>query len=315
MHELELAGHPSIDSERPRGFRAPSSRTAIIVSSGVHVLAFYALTLQQFSDAPAPRTVADYFVFDLPASRPEPLPEPEAVPEAAPAERPVERREVEPPAPAPEVEPERSVVVEPAAPAAEAAPVEERVAGDEAAPLPVGEAPIDEAPIDEADAFLVPPPSVDFDEERRRAAREVVTERSTQPEYLTFSMDDVAPPRPEPDERPPSIFDGGGGPDFGNRSVGTVGQQRTRIGRKLAEFCNALTGGFGVAFQGFGLFSACASPDGGPTGFFPEVRPAYLDLMPECVDTRDTAPALALDAPFPLVKCRLVKREEVGDQP
>ena len=30
--------------------------------------------------------------------------------------------------------------------------------------------------------------------------------------------------------------------------------------------------------------------------------------MPECVDTRDTAPALALEAPFPTVKCRLVKQ-------
>jgi hypothetical protein len=75
-----------------------------------------------------------------------------------------------------------------------------------------------------------------------------------------------------------------------------------------------LTGGFGVAFQGFGLFSACGSPDDGPSGLFPEVRPAHLDLMPECVDTRDTAPALALEAPFPTVKCRLVKQDEIPDE-
>jgi len=313
MHELELAGYPSIDSKRPsKGFRAPSSRTAIIVSIVVHALAVYALTLQQFADAPAPRIVADYFVLELPAPRPEPAAEPQVVPDAAPVEPPVERQEIEPPAPVPEIEQERSVVADPAAPASEAAPVEERApaAGDEAAPSPVGE-----ASSDEAGPAAVPPPFVDFDEERRRAAREVVTERSTPNEYLTFSMDDVAPPRPEPEEPRRSIFDGGGGGDFGGRSVGTVGQQRTRIGRKLAELCNALTGGFGVGFMGFGLFSACASPDGGPTGLFPEVRPAYLDLMPECVDTRDTAPALALEAPFPTVKCRLVKRQEVGDQP
>ena len=76
-----------------------------------------------------------------------------------------------------------------------------------------------------------------------------------------------------------------------------------------------LTGGFGVSFLGFGLFSACATPDGGPTGLFPEVRPAYLDLMPVCVDTRDTAPALALEAPFSTVKCRLVNRAELQEHP
>jgi hypothetical protein len=36
--------------------------------------------------------------------------------------------------------------------------------------------------------------------------------------------------------------------------------------------------------------------------------------MPECIDTRDTAPALALEAPFPTVKCRLVKQEEIPDE-
>jgi hypothetical protein len=66
--------------------------------------------------------------------------------------------------------------------------------------------------------------------------------------------------------------------------------------------------------MGFGSF--CAPPSSGePSGLFPEVRPAYLDLMPECVDTRDTAPALALEAPFSTVKCRLVKQEDPEEQP
>ena len=61
-------------------------------------------------------------------------------------------------------------------------------------------------------------------------------------------MDDVAPPRPEQESEPKrSIFDGGRGSDFGGRSVGTVGSQRTKFGRKVAELCNALTGGFGDA--------------------------------------------------------------------
>ena len=297
MRELELAGHPAIDPKRPpRAGGARSARTAFIVSIVVHVLAVYALALQHFADVPAPpRTVADYFVFELPAPRPQPAPEPAPATEAVPVEPSVEEPEIEPPAPPAEAEPERTVVVEPAAPPSEAAPVEE-------------------APVD--DVQPAPAPFIDFDDERRRAAHEVVTERSAENEYLTFTMDDVAPPRAEPDEGPKrSIFDGGGGADFGGRSVGTLGQQRTKFGRKLAGLCNALTGGFGVAFMGFGLFSACASPDTGPSGLFPEVRPAYLDLMPECVDTRDTAPALALEAPFPTVKCRLVKREDVEDLP
>jgi hypothetical protein len=37
--------------------------------------------------------------------------------------------------------------------------------------------------------------------------------------------------------------------------------------------------------------------------------------MPECVDTRDTAPALALEAPFPTVKCRLVEKEDFAEEP
>ena len=65
--------------------------------------------------------------------------------------------------------------------------------------------------------------------------------------------------------------------------------------------------------MGWGSF--CGSPDdGGYSGLFPEVRPPYMDLLPECVDTRDTAPALALEAPFPTVKCRLVEREEWAER-
>jgi hypothetical protein len=150
------------------------------------------------------------------------------------------------------------------------------------------------------------PNAVELDEARQRAAEEVIAARSAENEYLTFSMDDVAPPRPAKREPKPSIFDGGfgDGPSRGP-NVGQAGQARTRFGHKLSALCNALTGGFSL--MGWGSFCAGAA-DGGLTGLFPEVRPDYLDLMPECVDTRDTAPALALEAPFPTVKCRLVKR-------
>ena len=141
---------------------------------------------------------------------------------------------------------------------------------------------------------------------RSRAANQVIGSRADEKEYLTFSIDDVAPPRPEPEPDTPSIFDGGaGGPRGPN--VGQLGQARTKVGQKVSALCNALTGGFSL--MGWGSF--CGGPsDGGPGGLFPEVRPAYLYLMPECVDTRDTAPALALEAPFPTVKCRLVKQDD-----
>jgi hypothetical protein len=159
------------------------------------------------------------------------------------------------------------------------------------------------------------PTGADLAEARQRAAREVITEgaaeRDAESEYLTFSMDDVAPPRATPEPKPErSIFDGTGEP-IGPK-VGQLGQARTKVGHRLSEICNALTGGFSL--MGFGSF--CAPPSSGePSGLFPEVRPAYLDLMPECVDTRDTAPALALEAPFSTVKCRLVKQEDPEEQP
>ena len=48
---------------------------------------------------------------------------------------------------------------------------------------------------------------IDFDEERRRAANQVIGSQAEN-EYLTFSIDDVAPPRPEEEPEPKrSIFD------------------------------------------------------------------------------------------------------------
>lgn len=290
MRELELAGIPSMHSTRPRGGLAqfPLSRAAFIASIAAHALAGYALSSHVWPGAslPPPPT-AEFFLFEMPAPRP-----PEAVPVAPPVEPVPEAREEPapppPPAPAPsprpaEVVPEPIVVVEPP-PAVELTP------SAEPAPAPR--------------AFI------DFDEQRRRAANQVVESRAAEKEYLTFSMDDLIAPRPEPEPEKRSIFDGTGatrGP-----TVGRLGQARTKFGHKVSALCNALTGGFSVL--GFGSF--CAGPsDSEPSGLFPEVRPAYLDLMPECVDTRDTAPELAREAPFPTVKCHLVKPDEIGRVP
>jgi hypothetical protein len=285
MSELELAGHTSNDpARRPGRVRASFSlsRAAFIGSIAAHVVAGYALSRHEWAAAPASAPTADYFLFELPPPQPR-----EAAPAPAPAEPVPEVLEERAPAPLPPqpvVEP--TVVVEPA-PAAEPTPAAEQ------APAPA------------------PRAYIDFDEARRRAANQVIGSRADEKESLTFSSNDLASPLPEAEPKPErSIFDGTGAPS--GPQVGTLGQARTKFGHKVSALCNALTGGFSL--MGFGSF--CASPsDGGHSGLFPEVRPAYLDLMPECVDTRDTAPALALEAPFSTVKCRLVQQTDFAEQP
>ncbi len=299
MRDPELAGYPTIDP-RPLAageHRFPLSRVAFAVSFVVHVLAGYALSRHEWSNPlPAPNLVAEFIPLVRPQPPPvAPAPETNAIEQPAVTPEPVapspavgERPELAPPAPAPP------------APAPRAADVAEP-------PISTFElSPEAREPPQLIPAPRPSPSAMELDEARQRAAEEVIAARSAENEYLTFSMDDVAPPRPAKRERQPSIFDGG----FGDGSplgptVGQAGQARTRLGHKLSALCNALTGGFSL--MGWGSF--CAGPaDGGLSGLFPEVRPVYLDLMPECVDTRDTAPALALEAPFPTVKCRLVKR-------
>jgi len=298
MRELELAISASIGPGPARATRAPKwlSREAFIASILAHVLAGYALS-RHFIEGTSPSTpTAEFFLFEMPAPRPTevapvtPLVEP--VPEVR-----------EEPAPAPEpVQPDRAVVVEPQPTVVEPPAVVEsppptqptRTLEEELAPLPRS------------------PDDIDFDEERRRAANEVVTARAAKPDYLTFSIDDVAAPRPEPEPEKLSIFDGTGASASRGPTAGQLGQARTKVGQKMSALCNALTGGFSL--MGWGSF--CAGPsDGGLSGLYPEVRPEYLDLMPECVDTADTAPELALEAPFPTVKCRLVMPEEIGRAP
>jgi hypothetical protein len=297
MRELELAMNASIDSGPARAAGVPIrlSRLAFVVSIVAHVLAGYALS-RHLLPATGPPVPAEFFL-EMPVRRPpeaatppvEPLPEAREKP--APAPQPVQPA----PEPAVVVEPQPTVVEPPAAvePVPAPEPQRARTLEEELAPLPRS------------------PDDIDFEDERRRAANQVITARSADRQYLSFSVDDVAPPRPEPEPEKLSIFDGTGATTKGP-TVGQLGQARTKVGQKMSALCNALTGGF--SFMGWGSF--CAGPsDSEPSGLYPEVRPEYLDLMPVCVDTRDTAPELALSAPFPTVKCRLVKPDENGVLP
>jgi hypothetical protein len=67
----------------------------------------------------------------------------------------------------------------------------------------------------------------------------------------------------------------------------------------------------GVSLMGFHLFDACGGPDDEPSGLFPEVKPAYLDMLPECAESEPEQPELAAAAPFSTVKCRLVRPEQI----
>jgi len=287
MRDLEFAFQPSIDPTPQPGSRPawPLSRNAFMLSILVHAgVAYVALRIAFDVDAPSPASPRAEFLWLGARVLPPPIveaPQPPAI--------------------------ETTTTVEPREAPPEPRPLQRAVPRN--APEVVVAPPTPVAPETDIGALSPTAPSIDFAEARRRAATEVVEQREREGEYLTFSVDDVAPPRPEPEPKPArSIFDAGGA-DFGGRSVGTVGQQRTRIGRKLAEFCNALTGGFGVGFGGFGLFSACAKPDDEPSGLFPEVRPAYLDLVPECAESQPENPELAAAAPFSTVKCRLVQQQ------
>jgi len=258
-------------------------------------VAGYALSRNFVADTSASTPTAEFFLFEMPAPRPT-----DVAPIAPPVEPVPEAREAPAPQPTQPV-PEQPVVVEPPAvvepspsPSPSPSPRPARTLEEELAPLRRS------------------PDDIDFDDERRRAANEVVTARSAKSPYMTFSIDDVAAPRPEPEPEKLSIFDGTGASASRGPTVGQLGQARTRVGQKMSALCNALTGGFSL--MGWGSF--CAGPsDGGLSGLYPEVRPDYLDLMPECVDTRDTAPELALEAPFPTVKCRLVMPDEIGRVP
>ena len=300
MRELELAIPASINPGPARTARAPKwlSREAFIASILAHVLAGYALT-RHFIPGTPPAPPAEFFLFEMPAPRPTEVapvtPPVEPVPEVREAPAPVPQPVTPAPEPAVPVERQPTVVVEPPA-AVEPArlPQPARTLEEELAPVPRS------------------PDDINFEEERQRAANEVVTARAAKSPYLTFSIDDVAPPRPEPEPERLSIFDGTGASATKGPTAGQLGQARTKVGQKMSALCNALTGGFSL--MGWGSF--CAGPsDGEPSGLYPEVRPEYLDLMPVCVDTRDTAPELALEAPFPTVKCRLLKPGEDGALP
>jgi hypothetical protein len=151
----------------------------------------------------------------------------------------------------------------------------------------------------------VPPRQIDWERERREALAQLRGQRDRTPRYAKFSGDDFVAPSPQPRDPVPT------GEIFSQNtqapSLLALGEQRTRFGRKVAELCHALTGGFGVSLQGHSLFSLCAASDG-RSDLFATIKPDYLKLVPDCAT--DLPPEAAAKIPSALIRCRLVSPDD-----
>lgn len=199
---------------------------------------------------------------DLNAARVPNVPQPEAPPPLrVPETVPIEIPEPAPPEPRPSEPPVR-------------APIEREA-----------EAPPDSEPepADEAPQGLRP--DVDWEAERRRAARETIEQQSR---YRPLAP---AEPHAGPLERPwddLDVFEAPQGPS--GPSVLEPGKGRSRFANKVAELCNALTGGgMGLGFNGLG-FSLCAE-GGARAELFAIIRPDYLESRPVCTEVEPRASA------------------------
>jgi hypothetical protein len=152
------------------------------------------------------------------------------------------------------------------------------------------------------------PQGIDWEQERRNAVRQTREAQARDEGRITFSPEELfekpAPERPNPREH---IFDS---PQRGSsRSFLTPGQARSHFANRVAAFCNALTGGFGISFFGFGGV-ACAEAGPG-ADFFADIRPAYMESLPVCTETRDPLLNPVGSNEFPTIKCRLVPKDKL----
>jgi hypothetical protein len=203
--------------------------------------------------------------------------------------------------------PEPDVAVEPAPEPARDAPLPapEPSAASQSSPPP---AVTEQA---ESDSAASPParPAIDWEQQRRAVIDQLRGAPSGR--YSTFSADDfIAAPTPPRTDRAPSgeIFS----PNTHVPSLLSPSQQHSCFVRKLADICHALTGGFGVAFQGFALFNACAA-EGGRSDLFAAIKPEYLKVVPDC--TTDLPKEVTEQMPPTLVRCRLVAPADESAEP
>jgi hypothetical protein len=154
-----------------------------------------------------------------------------------------------------------------------------------------------EEPADRPRASFVRP-GIDWEQERNNAVRQMLEAQARDAGRITFSSEELfEKPEAEPPNPREHIFDS---PQRGKSwSALTPGQGRSHFANRVAAFCNALTGG-----------ALCA--DAGPgADFFTDIRPAYMESLPVCVETRDPLLMPEPSNEFPTIKCRLVKKDEL----
>jgi hypothetical protein len=145
--------------------------------------------------------------------------------------------------------------------------------------------PLDEAPADASAATVATAPStvpeVDWEKERHDAVRDVLEQRASQREYLTFSLDDVLEePQPVDPVLPSLVVD-----------------DCVIVKGKLQRFM-AL------------MMMRCTREARGD--LFALIKPGYLKAHPVCIETRPESPGSFLSdgTPVSTVKCELVAEEE-----
>ena len=147
-------------------------------------------------------------------------------------------------------------------------------------PAPAVAAP-SEAPPPQAER--APRPDIDWDEERRRAVRGVIENQEHERGYRTFSPDDIAPKKREPDVEPappPMVVDD---------CVITT----SKVKRMMMM-----------------MIGRCVR---GPRGdLFADIKPFYLKARPVCAETRPEAPGAVTSTGevISTVKCELVVDQE-----
>jgi hypothetical protein len=206
----------------------------------------------------------------------------------------------EPPAASPGEEPPR------AADRSADEPVERARDADAADIIATDDEPSDDDAVVSAQSERLPS-ATELYEEGRASAAALIERRALEEDHYRFSTDLFEEPVAEAPNPREDMFEPGAG-GKGSRSFMQPGQGRTRLGRWLADTCNALTGGgIGLAFNGLTFGSLCAE-DRARSDLFADIKPDYLKSLPVCEE-------VPLEAPAPdggglsAIKCRLVLQE------
>lgn len=154
------------------------------------------------------------------------------------------------------------------------------------------------------------PDEVEFEEVHRDAVARVVDslqDEFNQPRFvITEDGETVAPAEEDP-------FGDGIDLDLFERAERlpsngalTPGRGSSRIGNRVAELCNSLTGGFSL----FGIVNVCADP-AARADLFGHLRPEYMESVPLCTAEEDLEVDVVQTGSTTVgeMKCVLVPRE------